>query len=406
VTPSAESLAASVRAAKGGGLPPVHLWNPPFCGDLDMRIARDGTWFYQGTPIGRKELVRLFSTILRKDDDKYFLVTPVEKVGITVDDAPFVAVDFEASGEALIFETNVGDFVSAGPEHPIRVERDAETGEPSPYVLVRSNLEALIDRKSFYRLVDHSCIGTCMKLCANLDWLFQELPMLERISAAKEAGFDGVEFLNPYDLNVQEVMNEARLFGLEVVLINCPPPNYTGGAPGWAAVPGARFENDLRRGLRYAGALGAKFIHLMAGECEGDEARATFVSNLKLAAAQAPNQRFTIEPLNPRDKPSYFLSDFDQAAEIIADVGAPNLGLQFDTYHAEMIEGDVLSAWDRVKKLVSHVQVGQAPTRSEPVVLSSFFETLKQSEYNDWVSAEYRPSQATNKTLSWMQDLS
>jgi len=225
-----------------------------------------------------------------------------------------------------------------------------------------------------------------MKLCANLDWLFQELPMLERISAAQEAGFDGVEFLNPYDLNVQEVMNEARLFGLEVVLINCPPPNYTGGAPGWAAVPGARFENDLRRGLRYAGALGAKFIHLMAGECEGDEARATFVSNLKLAAAQAPNQRFTIE--------------------IIGDVGAPNLGLQFDTYHAEMIEGDVLSAWDRVKKLVSHVQVGQAPTRSEPVVLSSFFETLKQSEYNDWVSAEYRPSQATNKTLSWMQDLS
>ena len=94
VTPSAESLAASARAAKKGGLPPVHLWNPPFCGDLDMRIARDGTWFYLGTPIGRAELVKLFSTILRRDGDDYFLVTPVEKVGITVDDAPFVAVDF------------------------------------------------------------------------------------------------------------------------------------------------------------------------------------------------------------------------------------------------------------------------------------------------------------------------
>ena len=157
-TPSAEGLAASVKSLKNKGLPPVHLWNPPFCGDLDMRIARDGTWFYLGTPIGRPELVRLFSTILRKDGDSYFLVTPVEKVGITVDDAPFVAVDFEAKGEGtdqmLSFETNVGDNLLAGKDNPIRVERDAETGEPSPYVLVRSNLEALIDRKSFYRLVE------------------------------------------------------------------------------------------------------------------------------------------------------------------------------------------------------------------------------------------------------------
>lgn len=158
--PSAENLAASVRAArtKARGLPPVHLWNPPFCGDLDMRIARDGTWFYLGTPIGRPELVRLFSTILRKDGEDYFLVTPVEKVGITVDDAPFVAVDFEPEGkddaQNLRFETNVGDHVTAGPDHPIRVERDPETGEPSPYVHVRAALEALIDRKSFYRLVE------------------------------------------------------------------------------------------------------------------------------------------------------------------------------------------------------------------------------------------------------------
>ena len=156
--PAAESLASSARAASKGGLPPVHLWNPPFCGDLNMRIARDGTWFYEGTPIGRPELVRLFSTILKKEDGRYYLVTPVEKVGITVDDAPFVAVDFEASGDGteqvLTFETNVGDSVPAGPDRPIRVERNPETGEPSPYVLVRAELEALIDRKSFYRLVD------------------------------------------------------------------------------------------------------------------------------------------------------------------------------------------------------------------------------------------------------------
>lgn len=164
VTPTAESLAATARSASKKGLPPVHLWNPPFCGDLDMRIARDGTWFYLGTPIGRPELVRLFSTILRRDGDDYFLVTPVEKVGITVDDAPFVAVDFtvENPGRAqiLTFETNVGDTVSAGPENPIRVQRDPETGEPAPYVTVRANLEALIDRKSFYRLVEICCHET------------------------------------------------------------------------------------------------------------------------------------------------------------------------------------------------------------------------------------------------------
>lgn len=159
VKPSADGIAAAAQAAgKGRGPAPVHLWNPPFCGDLDMRIARDGTWFYLGTPIGRFELVRLFSSILRKDGEDYFLVTPVEKVGIQVDDAPFVAVDFEAegSGEAqvLTFTTHVGDSVAAGVDAPIRVVRDPETGEPSPYVRVRANLEALIDRKSFYRLVE------------------------------------------------------------------------------------------------------------------------------------------------------------------------------------------------------------------------------------------------------------
>lgn len=157
-TPGPDSLIAAARAAeKEGKLPPVHLWDPPFCGDLDMEIRRDGTWFYEGTPIGRKPLVRLFSTILKREDDRYFLVTPVEKVGIRVEDAPFVAVDLEAAGEGerqvISFTTNVGDVVVAGPEHRIRVLRD-EADEPSPYVHVRAGLDALIDRKSFYRLVD------------------------------------------------------------------------------------------------------------------------------------------------------------------------------------------------------------------------------------------------------------
>lgn len=158
VIPSADGIAASIKATKARGLPPVHLWNPPFCGDLDMRIARDGTWFYLGTPIGRFELVKLFSSILKFENGKYYLVTPVEKVGIAVDDAPFVAVDFEVTGtgrdQHLTFTTHVGDSVTASAENPIRVARDRTTGEPSPYVMVRAGLEALIDRKSFYRLVD------------------------------------------------------------------------------------------------------------------------------------------------------------------------------------------------------------------------------------------------------------
>jgi hypothetical protein len=158
---SAEGIAAAARSAGRRGPAPVHLWNPPFCGDLDMRIARDGTWFYLGTPIGRKPLVALFSSILKREGDRYFLVTPVEKVGIRVDDAPFVAVDFSVEGEGrgqrLTFVTQVGDTVAAGPGNGIRVARDATSGAPSPYVHVRAGLEALIDRKSFYRLAELGC---------------------------------------------------------------------------------------------------------------------------------------------------------------------------------------------------------------------------------------------------------
>jgi hypothetical protein len=139
------------------GPAPVHLWNPPFCGDLDIRIARDGTWYYLGTPIGRQPLVQLFASVLRKDEDgKTYLVTPVEKIGIIVEDAPFVAVDVEQGsgplGPVLTFETNLGDRVELGPEHPLRVVIDTVTDEPRPYILVRGRLEALIDRKTFYRL--------------------------------------------------------------------------------------------------------------------------------------------------------------------------------------------------------------------------------------------------------------
>ncbi|PHO04736.1 proteophosphoglycan precursor [Rhodobacteraceae bacterium 4F10] len=159
VKPSAEGLAASAKAvAKERGLPPVHLWNPPFLGNIEIQILRDGTWIHEGGEIKRPELVRLFSSILRKDGDSYFLVTPVEKVGITVEDAPFVAVDVDCTGtgenQILTFTTNVGDTVTAGPDAPIRLVQETAQGEPAPYVMVRAGLEARLDRKTFYRMVE------------------------------------------------------------------------------------------------------------------------------------------------------------------------------------------------------------------------------------------------------------
>lgn len=163
-TDDAAGLAALIARAAGQtngqtkGLPPVERWNPPFCGDIDMEIRPDGTWFYMGTPIGRQPLVRLFSTVLRKDEDgKTYLVTPVEKLGIRIVDAPFVAVEMtvtERDGEPVItFRTNVGDVVEAGPEHDLRFVIHGENSELKPYLHVRGRLEALISRAVMYDLV-------------------------------------------------------------------------------------------------------------------------------------------------------------------------------------------------------------------------------------------------------------
>ena len=153
-----EGIASNARKEGRKGPPPVHLWNPPFCGDLDMRIGADGTWFYLKTPIGRHALVKLFASVLKREGEKYFLVTPVEKVGITVDDAPFTAVEMRSEGEGaertLSFRTNVDDWVTAGPGHALRFEPEEDTGGLKPYLHVRRDLWALVTRALFYDLVE------------------------------------------------------------------------------------------------------------------------------------------------------------------------------------------------------------------------------------------------------------
>ena len=152
-----DGLTQAARGAAAKSLPPVHLWNPPFCGDLDMRIATDGTWFYLGTPIGRPALVKLFSTVLKREGAKYFLVTPVEKVGIRVDDVPFMAVEMAEEGvgasRKLSFRTNVDDWVSCNGEHRLRFEA-ASDGGLTPYLHVRSDLWAKVTRALYYDLVE------------------------------------------------------------------------------------------------------------------------------------------------------------------------------------------------------------------------------------------------------------
>lgn len=153
-----DALTGAARKAASKGPPPVHLWNPPFCGDIDMRIAADGTWFYLGTPIGRPALVQLFASVLKREEGKYLLVTPVEKVGITVDDVPFLAVEMRVeageSGQELHFRTNVEDWVTCGPDHALRFEPETATGGLKPYLHVRRDLWARVTRPLFYDLVE------------------------------------------------------------------------------------------------------------------------------------------------------------------------------------------------------------------------------------------------------------
>lgn len=243
---------------------------------------------------------------------------------------------------------------------------------------------------------------------ANLTMLFTELPVLDRFDAAREAGFDAVEVLFPYDIPARETLEALAKNQLSLVLINCPPPNYIGGERGFAAVPEMkeRFRHDFKRALRYADALSAGLLHIMSGPARGPQARATFVENLIWATELAQKQKLTIEPINDVDMPGYFLNDFDLAADILDEVSAPNLALQFDTYHAFRIHGDVGACWARHADRVGHIQIGGLPDRHEPAGgpfdYPAFFRLLDDTGYKGVVSAEYTPKGNTAKGLGWL----
>jgi hydroxypyruvate isomerase len=247
------------------------------------------------------------------------------------------------------------------------------------------------------------------KFAANISLLWPELPYLDRFEAAAEAGFQAVEILFPYDIAAKETKRALIANGLELVLMNAPPPNYTGGSRGFAAEPEQveRFRKDIVRAYRFAESLGAGCLHVMAGTAEGEAAFETFAQNLAWAANRAPDDLIlTIEPLNPQAMPGYFLNDYELAAQVLAAVDAPNIGLQYDCYHAQMIHGDAVAVFDRYMPLIRHIQIGDAPDRSAPgtgsIDFAALFDRIVASAYQGWVSVEYHPGGRTEDTLGWM----
>ncbi len=242
------------------------------------------------------------------------------------------------------------------------------------------------------------------RFAANLSMMFQELPFLERFSAAAAAGFDAVEFLFPYDFPVDDVVFAARSAGVEVALFNLPPGDWTKGERGFAALPGreADFEAALEKAVSYATELGCERLHCMAGipAADADRAacRAAYVANLKRAAARLAPLGISalIEPINTRDIPGYFINRQADAHAVLADVGADNVKVQMDFYHVQIVEGDLAMRAKDLIRNVGHIQIAGVPERHEPDIgeinYPYIFKLLDELGYAGWIGCEYRPA--------------
>lgn len=251
-----------------------------------------------------------------------------------------------------------------------------------------------------------------MKPCANLNVMFADLPFLDRLTAARDAGFAGVEVPSPYDVVAPDFLRALASADLKLVMIACPPPNYTGADRGFAAVPEseARFRTDFKRTLRYARALGALHIHIMAGAARGPAARDSLLANLRWALAEAPGQSLIIEPKGTSDAPGHYLNSIEKTFEIVAEIDNPDLGILFDTHHVQRLSGDVLRAWAQVGDRVSHVQIAQSPAREAPdqpgeIDIQAFLTALRTSGYKGWVAGEYPAVSRQDSHLFWLRDL-
>ncbi len=255
------------------------------------------------------------------------------------------------------------------------------------------------------------------KYAANISMMFNELPFLERIDAAAAAGFLAVEFLFPYDYKAEDIAARLNANNIINVLFNMPPGDWANGERGIAALPGR--EEEFRRGvdtsITYAQTLGTRQLHVMAGivpaDSSIDEYRARYIASLKYAAARCAPHGLTllIEPINLRDMPGYLLNKQAEAHAIRELVGAPNLKVQMDFYHAQIMEGDIATTFAKYRDHIGHIQIAGVPERHEPdtgeVNYAYLLALLDDLDYQGWVGCEYRPAQGTVEGLGWLSTI-
>ena len=252
------------------------------------------------------------------------------------------------------------------------------------------------------------------RFAANLNWLFTEHAFLDRFAAARRAGFRAVEFPSPYEHPARAVAERLHENDLECILFNLPSGDKAKGDFGIACRPGREdeFREGVARAIEYAGVLGCRRLNCIAGKAEPGEARArlhaVLSSNLGFAAGEIKKAGldFVVEPINDRDIPGFFLTRQHDAAELIAEIGSVNLGLQCDIYHTVMMGDDPADILRTLMPVIRHVQFADAPGRGEPgtgrIDFEPLFALLDRLGYDGWVSAEYRPSRATVETLHWL----
>ena len=252
------------------------------------------------------------------------------------------------------------------------------------------------------------------QFAANLSWLFNELPFLERFAAAREAGFTAVEYLFPYAWDKQQLAQLHRTHGLQLVLHNLPPGDYDAGERGMACQPGreAEFKASVALGIEYATALGCPQVHCMAGLLPAgvsrEAAHGCLVANLRYAAAQCRQAglRLLIEPINFYDIPGFFLNTVAQAAGILDEVGADNLLIQYDIYHAQRMQGELAATIDKHLPRIGHMQLADNPGRHEPgtgeINYAFLFRHLDAIGYRGWIGCEYKPLTTTREGLGWL----
>lgn len=251
------------------------------------------------------------------------------------------------------------------------------------------------------------------RFAANLSMMFNEVPFLDRFTAAADAGFDAVEFLFPYDFSADDVGERLHRSGLTQALFNLPPGNWESGERGFAALPDrfADLQSSIQKALPYAAATGVKRLHMMAGIADRRDQKA--VSSFRRAVAWTAealakqNIDVVIEPINARDVPGYFLNDFDFALNLVQDMKLPNLKLQFDIYHRQIVHGDVTMALRAMMPVIGHIQIASVPSRNEPageeLNYPFLFDELDRLGYSGFVGCEYRPKGRTVDGLGWFK---